>query len=151
MDPQFHPDDLEPGMANPNDVDLIRIFTQRNANGVEDLTPITPGGNTFFVTVEGEAGAVLGQSSQPYTLRISALDLDDGANPNSAQNNFTQLEGGNPAFDAAHGWPNKRVTFTVTLNDVAAVNGRTLVYRARLLSQNQIVSIVESKDFILQQ
>jgi hypothetical protein len=138
-------------MANPNDVELIRVFTQRDANGVEDLTPITPGLNVFYVTVEGEAGAVLGQSGQPYTLRISALDLDDGVNPNSAQNNFTQNEGGNPAFDAANGWPNKRVTFTVTLNDVAAVNGHTLQYRARLLSQNQIVSVVQSKDFVLQQ
>ena len=75
---------------------LCQRLVARDANGVEDLTPITPGGNAFFVTVEGEAGAVLGQSSQPYTLRISALDLDDGVNPNSAQNNFTQFEGAAP-------------------------------------------------------
>ena len=138
-------------MPNPNDVELLRIFTTVDPSGVEDLTPITPGKTSFSVTVEGEAGNVLGQSSQPYTLRISALDLDDGTNPNSAQNNFTQFEGGNPAFDAAHGWPTKRVTFEVTLNDVAAVNGHSLEYRARLLSQNQIVSTVRSKEFVLQQ
>ena len=43
------------------------------------------------------------------------------------------------------------MTFTVMLNDVAAVNGHTLAYRARLLSQNQIVSTAQSKDFVLQQ
>jgi hypothetical protein len=142
---------LELIVPNPNDVQLIRITTQRKGGDIEDLTPITPGGNKFDVVVKAEAGEVLGQSAQPYTLRISALDLDEGRNPNSEENNFTQFEKGHPAFDAAHGWPNKEITFTVTLNDIAAVNGHLFVYRGLLLSQNQIVSVVQSKEFVLQQ
>jgi hypothetical protein len=52
-------------------------------------------------------------------------------------------------FDGVDGWPSKVATFTVTLNDIAAVQGHLLRYYAILTGANQIVSFVESPLFLL--
>jgi hypothetical protein len=130
-------------MANANSAKLIRITTRALGGDVPSELPLTSGrGNQFSVVVEGTAGRVLGASGQPYMLEIVALDITAGANPHSEANNFTQrrLE----RFDAAHGWPDKVMTFTITLNDLAAVEGHLIRYYATLTSANQVISFVES-------
>jgi hypothetical protein len=115
---------------------------------VSDEMPLRAGkNNQFEVVVEGIAGILLGTSGQPYSLEIGAFDISAGTSPHSESNIFTQrrLE----AFDAANGWPNKVATFTVTLNDIAAVQGHLLRYYAILTSANHIVSFIESSLFLL--
>ena len=80
-------------------------------------------------------------------LEIGALDLTTGTNPHSAANNFSQRRV--ERFDDAHGWPDKVATFTITLNDLLAVQGHLFRYYAILTSPNQIVSFVESPIFLL--
>jgi hypothetical protein len=135
-------------MTNANNAKLVRITTRALGGSVSDEIPLTKGkGNQFSVVVEGSAGHVLGASGQPYGLRISALDLTTGINPDSAANNFSQQR--MERFDAAHGWPDKVATFTVTLNDLLAVQGHLFRYYAILTSTNQIVSFVETPLFLL--
>ena len=135
-------------MANANNAKLMRRTTRAVGGKVPNELPLTAGkGNQFSVVVEGTAGRVLGASGQPYMLEIVALDITAGANPHSDANHFTQrrLE----RFDAAHGWPGKVSLFTVTLNELAAVEGHLIRYYATLISANQIISFVESPLFLL--
>ncbi len=135
-------------MANANNAKLMRITTRALGGRVPSELPLTSRrGNQFIVVVEGAAGRVLAASGQPYMLEIVALDITAGANPHNEANNFTQrrLE----RFDAAHGWPKKVISFTVTLNDLPAVEGHLLRYYATLTSANQIISFVESPLFLL--
>jgi hypothetical protein len=134
-------------MPNANNAKLVRIATRALGSHIVTTTPLASGISAFEVVVEASAGSVLGASAQPYSLAISALDLTTGTNPHSAANNFSQqrLE----RFDAAHGWPNKAATFTITLNALMAVQGHLFRYYATLTSPNQIVSFVESPLFLL--
>lgn len=135
-------------MMNANNARLVRITTRALGGSVPNELPLTSGkGNQFSVVVEGTAGRVLGRSGQPYMLEIVALDITAGANPHSEANHFTQrrLE----QFDATHGWPDKVSIFTITLNDLAAVEGHLFRYYAILTSANHIVSFVESPVFLL--
>lgn len=134
-------------MSNANDAKLVRIATHPWGGNISSATPLTGDGNRFQVVVEGRAGSVLAASGQPYSLEIVAFDLSAGANPHSAANAFTQRRA--EQFDAAYGWPSKTAIFTVTLNDVAAVQGHLLRYYAILTSANQITSFVESPLFLL--
>jgi hypothetical protein len=136
---------------NPNDARLVRIYTRKQGGVVSDETPI--GGTVgnaaqFEVVVEGEAGNTLGGSGQPYQLRISAIDLTDVNNPESAQNDFTQ--DANAAFQPPD-WPQFRKVFTVALNNVPAVRNHTLKYMATLNSANEVDSAIESELFSLTQ
>jgi hypothetical protein len=141
--------------VNPNEARLTRIYTQKANTGVasvEDLTPIggTSGNATNFeVVVEGEAGNVLGNSAQPYTLTLSAIDLTDVRNPNGGGNDFTITV--NEAFNGTSGWPLYRKVFNVQLNDVGAVRDDLIKYFAVLNSQNEVDSSVESDVFTLSQ
>jgi hypothetical protein len=141
--------------VNPNDAQLVRIYTQKTNTlvpSIPDLTPIGgTAGNTadFEVVVEGEAGNVLGASAQPYTLTISAIDLTDVRNPNDANNIFTVTV--NEAFNAANGWPKYQKVFKITLNDVPAVRDDLVKYFAVLNSQNEVDSSAESQVFSLTQ
>jgi hypothetical protein len=134
-------------MANANNAKLIRIATRSWGSNIDSATPLTDEDNRFQVVVEGKAGAVLGASGQPYTLEIGAFDITAGVNPHSAANNFTQRR--IEQFDAAHGWPHKKATFTITLHDVPPVQGDLLRYYATLISANHVVSFVESPIFLL--
>jgi hypothetical protein len=135
-------------MTNANNAKLVRIMTRAlDANVPNEIPLTTDGGNQFSIVVEGTAGSVLSASGQPYVLKIAALDITAGTNPHSEANTFTQrkLE----RFDAAHGWPNKIATFTITLNDLRAVRGHLFRYYAILMSANRIISFVESPLFLL--
>jgi hypothetical protein len=134
-------------MPNSNTAKLVRVTTRALGGDLQSDLPLSAARNQFNVMVEGRSGCVLGASGQPYGLRISALDLTTGANPHSAENNFGQER--MERFDAAHGWPEKVATFTITLNDLLAVQGHLLRYYAILTSANQIVSFVESPLFLL--
>lgn len=134
-------------MPNANTAELVRIATRPMGSNILSDTPLSPMSNQFDVVVEGRSGRVLGASGQPYGLRISALDLTTGRNPHSAANNFSQQR--TEAFDGAHGWPDKVAIFTITLNDLLAVQGHLFRYYAILTSANQILSFVESPLFLL--
>jgi hypothetical protein len=135
-------------MMNAHSARLVRVTTRAFGGAVPSETPLGTGGaNRFSVVVEGLAGRLLSTSGQPYSLEILALDLTAGCNPHSGRNNFTQkrLE----EFDGVDGWPGKTATFTVTLNDLAAVQDHLFRYYAILVSANQVVSFVESPLFLL--
>jgi hypothetical protein len=134
-------------MPNANTAKLIRVTTRVLGGALFSDTPLHELRNQFDVVVEGRSGKVLGASGQPYGLRISALDLTTGTNPHSGANNFTQQRV--EAFDAAHGWPDKVARFTVTLNDLMAVQGHLFRYYAVLTSANQLSCFVESPLFLL--
>jgi hypothetical protein len=134
-------------MPNFHTAKLVRVTTRALGDDLQSDTPLSAGGNQFDVMVEGRSGCVLGTSGQPYGLRISALDLTTGANPHSAENNFSQQR--MERFDAAHGWPEKVAIFTITLNNLLVVQGHLLRYYAILMSTNQIASFVESPLILL--
>jgi len=135
-------------MTNAYNAKLVRITTRVFGGSVPNQMPmITAERNQFDVVVEGTAGYLLSKSGQPYCLEIVALDVSAGANPHSGSNNFTQQRF--EEFDGVDGWPSKVATFTITLNDIAAVQGHLLRYHAILTSANQIVSFVESPLFLL--
>lgn len=134
-------------MSNANTARLVRVTTRALGGGLPSDTPLSAATNQFDVVVEGRSGCVLGTSGQPYGLRISALDLITGTNPNSMRNNFSQQR--TERFDSAHGWPEKVATFTITIDDPMAIQGHLLRYYAILTSANQIVSFVESPVFLL--
>jgi hypothetical protein len=135
-------------MTNAQDARLVRITTRALGGSVSNQIPLTAGkDNRFEVVVEGIAGILLSTSDQPYSLDIAAFDISAGTNPHSENNNFTQRR--SEAFTAVNGWPDKVSTFTVTLNDIDAVQGHLLRYYAILTSANQIVSFVESPLFLL--
>jgi hypothetical protein len=141
--------------VNPNEARLTRIYTQKANGGAANVADLTPIGGTngnaanFEVVVEGEAGNVLGNSAQPYTLTLSAIDLTDVRNPNDANNTFTITV--NEAFNAASGWPLYRKVFNVQLNDVSLVRDDLIQYIAVLNSQNEVDSSVQSDVFALSQ
>jgi hypothetical protein len=134
-------------MPNANNAKLVQITTRALGGGVPSANPLSAAYTQFDVVVEGRAGRVLGASGQPCELRISALDLTTGSNPHTAANNFSQRR--MERFDAAHGWPDKVATFTVTLDYLPAVQGHIFRYYAILTSANQVVSFVESPIFLL--
>ena len=137
-------------MINAHNAKLVRVITRALGGSVSTQMPLTARkrkDNRFEVVVECIAGSYLGTSRQPYSLDILAFDISAGANPHSESNNFTQRR--SEAFDAVGGWPSKVATFTVTLNDIAAVQGHLLRYYAILTSANRIVSFVESPLFLL--
>ena len=134
-------------MTNAQTARLVRVTTRALGGAVPSETPLAENGTKFEVAVEGLAGHLLSTTGQPYSLEIVAFDVTAGGNPHSERNNFTQkrLE----QFDGVDGWPNKLAIFTVTLNDLAAVQGHLLRYHAVLLSAGQIASFVESPLFLL--
>jgi hypothetical protein len=134
-------------MSNANNARLVRIAVRSWGSSIDSATPLMDGDGRFQVVVEGKAGTVLGASSQPYSLEISAFDITAAINPHSAVNDFTQRR--TEQFNATHGWPHKVAIFTVTVNDLQSVQGHLLRYYAILLSANQIVSFVESPLFLL--
>jgi hypothetical protein len=135
-------------MTNAHGARLVRVTTRALGGAVPSELPLGAGDrNQFSVVVEGVAGRLLSTTGQPYSLEITALDVTAGANPHSDHNDFTQrrLE----QFDGVDGWPNKLATFTVTLNDLVAVQDHLFRYHAILVSTNQVVSFVESPLFLL--
>src|SRR5215469_6480060 len=135
-------------MTNALNAKLVRITTRALGGSVATQMPLIAGkDNRFDVVVEGIAGSLLSTSGQPYSLEIVAFDISAGANPHSVSNNFTQRR--SEAFDAGYGWPSKVATFSVSLNDIAAVHGHLLRYYAILTSANEIISFVESPMFLL--
>lgn len=134
-------------MTNAHTARLVRVTTRALGGSVPSEIPLAADRNQFNVVVEGVAGRLLSTSGQPYALEIVAFDVTAGANPHNQRNNFTQkrLE----QFDGVDGWPNKVATFTVTLDDLAAVQDHLFRYHAVLLSANDIVSFVESPLFLL--
>jgi hypothetical protein len=132
---------------NPNDAEVVRVFTRQGSGGVPDYTPnVTNGSHSFQVVVEAEAGTVLGNSSQPYQLRIEALDITAGDNPGTPFSKTVAQQ-----LSSANGWPQKTEAFTVTLTpaQIAARKDHILKYYAVLLSSNDIISFAESPLFIL--
>ena len=114
-------------MTNALNAKLVRITTRALGGSVSTQMPLIAGkDNRFDVVVEGIAGSLLSASGQPYSLEIAAFDISAGTNPHSESNNFTQRR--SEAFDAVDGWPGKVATFTVTLNDIAAVQGHLVRY-----------------------
>jgi hypothetical protein len=135
-------------MTNALNAKLVRVTTRASGGSAATQMPLIAGqDNRFDVVVEGIAGSLLSASRQPYSLEIVAFDISAGTSPHSASNNFNQRR--SETFDAADGWPSKVATFTVTLNDIAAVRGHLLRYYAILTSANDIVSFVESPMFLL--
>jgi hypothetical protein len=135
-------------MTNAHNAQLVRITTRSLGGSVPNQAPLTgEDSHEFNVVVEGKAGSLLSTTGQPYSLEIVALDISAGNNPHSESNNFTQKR--SEQFDAVDGWPSKVAIFTITLNDLRAIQGHLLRYYAILTSANQIVSFVESPLFLL--
>ena|SRR6266571_1159457 len=141
-------------MPNPNDADLVRIYTREAGGTIAATTPhVSIGGHSFEVVVEAEAGSVLGGSSQPYTISLVAFDLTAGANPGAPFNVSTAGE----HFDAVSGnisvWPSYEEKFTITLTaaQAAAVTNHILQYTVALASggSNPVTSFAQSPLLIL--
>jgi hypothetical protein len=124
---------------NPNDAQLVRVFTTRAGGTIPDRTlKVT---DDFDVVVEGEAGAVLGASGAPYDLLLEAFDITAGNNAGAAFS-FAFAE----AFNAANGWPDYTKRQTIPAGSLVA--NHIYRYYVVLVSANDIVSFVESEAFV---
>jgi hypothetical protein len=61
--------------VNANDAILTKVATAQSGSLVEDQAPNAPASASFDLVVEAVSGVVIGNSGEPYTLRISAVDL----------------------------------------------------------------------------
>jgi hypothetical protein len=138
---------------NTNDAALTQLITAQSSSTVEDTTPNAPANPAFDLVVEAVAGNAVGNSSTPYTLQISWMDLTT-VTPAGPVIALAQ------AFDAANGWnlsgggPDYQCSQTFTVPVPGGVggplSGRIFQYTASLVSQNaQIVSIIQSDPFVL--
>lgn len=141
-------------MPNPNDADLVRIYTREAGGTIAATTPhVSTGGHSFEVVVEAEAGSVIGGSLQPYTISLVAFDLTAGANPGAPFSTSTAGQ----HFDNVSGnisvWPSYEERFTITLTaaQATAVANHVLQYTAALVSggTNPVTSFAQSPLFIL--
>lgn len=89
-----------------NDVQLVRVYTQRVGSTVSDET--FPHNQAFQVAVEGEAGVTIhGTAGTPYNVQIVVRDLTDNsiilAPPNPAASIAGTFGDANwPVFDRKH-------------------------------------------------
>ncbi len=140
-------------MPNPNDADVVRVYTRETGGAIASTTPhVSTGGHSFEVVAEAEAGSVLGGSNQPYTISLVAFDLTAGGNPGAP---FTVAA--NEAFNTTSGnisaWPSYEEKFTITLTaaQAAAVKNHILQYTAVLIDSgsNPVTSFAQSPLFIM--
>ncbi len=66
---------------NANDAILTKVATAQSGSLVEDQAPNFPASTSFDLVVEAVSGGVIGNSGEPYTLRISAVDLTRSPGP----------------------------------------------------------------------
>lgn len=141
---------------NPNDVEIVRVYTREASGLIGDMTPHLNAatGFTFDVVVEAESGTVVTGSGAPYAIRIDAFDLTTGNAP--TQPIFSQTHNGNFIVGP---WPSHREIFQVPLPlaaDRTAVRDHIFRFVASLVTPPpvggavpQIVSFAESPLFMI--
>lgn len=133
----------------PNEIDLVRVYTAPTGQTVADVTPLSPGGTSFDVVVEAEAGSAR-VDGVPYTLSIFAYDLSSGTSP-AGFGNFSQTTQG---IVFGSDWPRFQRSFPVNITNINAVNGNVMAYVAVLqvgLGVNRVTKFAISPLFIIQQ
>ncbi len=148
---------------NPNDVEIVRVYTREHNGTVADITPhVNPNSlnvneRTFDVVVEAEAGNTITLSGSPYEIRIQAFDFTTGTlapAPFQQSNGRNFVPGANPLTD----FPQHTEVFHVALNapQANAVSDHIMKYFAYLVTPPlggglvpQIISIAESPLFIV--
>ena len=143
-------------MPNANDAELTDLYAAAITLDVADSEPNTgPPGQapapTFDLHIEAVAGNAIGNSGITYTMVLTCID-ETLAAPNATMSRTVSQ-----AFNAASGWINpavavgnylKEESFTITVP--AAVRGHIFRYVGSLVStNNEIVSLIESKPFVL--
>ncbi len=143
-------------MPNPNDADLVRVYTREAGGTIAETTPhVSASPHSFEVVVEAEAGSVLCGSSQPYTISLVAFDLTAGANPGAPFTVNTSGELFNNTFGNITPWCAYEEKFTITLTaaQAAAVTDHIMQYTAVLFSRpgstNPVISFIQSPLFML--
>jgi len=138
---------------NANDAILTGLATAQRGSLVGDQAPNAPASSSFDLVLEAVAGNVIGNSAQPYTLQINAIDLT-AVTP--ALTPFAL----NQAFDAANNWrlsgsgPDYECTqvfpIAVPGGPGGPLAGHVFRYTASLVNSNgQVVSILQSDLFVL--
>jgi hypothetical protein len=142
---------------NANDAMLTQLFTAQTGSKVPDNAPNANNPGNFDLVVEGVAGSVIGNSAQPYTLTITAIDLTTVAPPstsiNPTGNPFSQTFT-TPTWTASGIDFESTQPFTISVpgggGPGAPLTGHTLQYVASLWTNNhQVVSILQSPPFVL--
>jgi hypothetical protein len=140
---------------NANDAALTQLSTAQTGSTVDDTSPNAPANPGFAVVVEGVAGSAVGNSSTPYTLQVSVMDLTAVNQPWAV---IKEAE----AFNTANGWklsngvgPDYEYSqsFPVAIPGWVPggpLSGHIFQYTASLVTTNaQIVTIVQSDPFVL--
>ena len=131
---------------NPNDATLRRVYTRVPGTTTPDTTLKV--GQPFDVVVEGEAGDVLGQSEQPYRLFINAIDLTAVNNPGFSLNKKQIFSTAGPSADTGNLKPWLSYAHREPFTAPASLVNHIVQFSATLVSQNQIVSFVQSDPVI---
>jgi hypothetical protein len=144
---------------NDNDAMLTGLKTAESGSTVENNAPNATNPGNFQLVLEGAAGNAVGNSGQPYTLSITAIDLTT-VTPAAIAVTGNPLSQSFSTSGAGAVWVKNGTDFTTnqTFNisvpggggSGAPLTGHTLQYVATLVSQNdQIVSVIQSEPFVL--
>ena len=140
---------------NANDAQLTEILTCEHGSTVENNAPnapapgVLPGAANFDLIIEGNAGNVIGNSSGPYTLTATAIDLTTMTPaPALSVGPLTQSFSAGFWKGSGNDFTTQQV-FTIPVPP-GAFTGNILLYVVSLVSVNdQVVSILTSEPFTL--
>ena len=104
---------------NANDAKLMRVYTALTDSTVEDSAPNVPDpgephDTDFDLFVEAAAGSVIGNSSSPYTLTTTLVNVTKQKVVGAP---FSTVE--NQAFNAGTGWQTSGDDFVLISSDKA--------------------------------
>jgi hypothetical protein len=138
---------------NANDAVLTELATAQSGSLVGDQAPNAPASSSFDLVFKAVAGNVIGNSAQPYTLQINAIDLTAVTSAPTpfalnqafdAANNST-LSGSGPDYESTRVFP-----VAVPGGPRGPLAGHIFRYTASLVNSNgQAVSIRQSDPFVL--
>jgi hypothetical protein len=134
-----------------NDMQVVRVFTAKNAGAAQDNTPNELGGNpqpTFYLSIALEAGDNLGDLSASYTLYVRALSTSGGTN------SFVRRVINETVTAGLYDWVNlgnnngyaKLSHFPVTSSDFPT--GDSYEFHVTLTTKSGIVSHASSNEFV---
>ena len=142
---------------NANDAKLMRVYTALTDSTVEDSAPNVPDpgephDTDFDLFVEAAAGSVIGNSSAPYTLTTTLVNVTKQKVVGAP---FSTVE--NQAFNAGSGWQTSgddfvlthRKTFPLPPASANSINDLYRFYVSMVTPGLRVVSFAGSRLFIL--
>jgi hypothetical protein len=143
---------------NDNDARLTRVFTALTGSSVEENAPNQPDAGEapdtdFDLFVEGAAGNNIGNSSMPYTLSITGVNVTKQLMVSQLTSKSSQAFNGNPGNDWISSGDDfvktQRLTFSLPLPSPNESGDLYRFFVALVTPNLQIASFEQSELFIL--